>query len=53
METEKINQKKEDFKKTLDDLLERVEKEEENLKRLQEKFNEQKKEIKKFLSWMG
>jgi hypothetical protein len=54
METEKIeNQKKQSFEKTLDELLERLEKDEENLKQLQEKFNKQKKEIRKWLSLMG
>jgi len=56
METEKIenwNQKKENFKKTLDDLLYSVEKDEELLKELQEKFARQKKQIRKWLCLMG
>jgi len=56
METEKIenwDEKKGNFKKTLDELLERVKKEEEVAKQLQAKFNKQKKEIRKWLSWMG
>lgn len=54
METEKIeNQKKENLKNSLDELLERLEKEEEALKQLQGKFNKQKKEIRKWLSLMG
>ena len=47
------NQQKEDFKGILDDFLERIEEEEERLKELQVKFGKQKKEIRKWLSWMG
>ena len=56
MENEKIenwSQNKENFKKTLDDMLREVETQEELLKTLQEKFGKQKKEIRKWLSWMG
>jgi hypothetical protein len=56
METETIenwDQKKEDLKQTLDDMLRIMEKEEEHLKELQEKFKKQRKEIRKWLSWMG
>jgi len=56
METERIenlDQKKENFKKTLDDMLHEVETQEELLKTLQEKFSKQKKEIRRWLSWMG
>jgi hypothetical protein len=56
METEKIenlNEKKEEFKQTLADMLSTIEKEEEHLKELQEKFKKQRKEIRKWLSWMG
>ncbi|HEX5150241.1 MAG TPA: hypothetical protein VFW07_02270 [Parafilimonas sp.] len=56
METERsenLNQKKESFKRTLDDMLHEVETQEELLKALQEKFSKQKKEIRKWLSWMG
>lgn len=56
METEKIenyDQKKEIFRKTLDDMLYRVEQEEQLLKQLHERFAKQKKEIRKWLSWMG
>jgi len=57
METEKIEnydqKKKESLKKTLDDLLYQLEQDEQLLKQLQEKFNKQKKEIRKWLHWMG
>lgn len=56
METEEIEvhgQTKDSLRKTLDDMLHRVEQEEELLKQLQEKFAKQKKEIRKWLSWMG
>ena len=51
--SENLNQKKEDFKKTLDDMLQEMEAQEELLKTLQEKFSKHKKEIRKWLSWMG
>ncbi len=56
METESVknlDEKKETFRKSLDGLLDEVEKEEELLKALQEKFSKQKKEIRKWLSLMG
>ena len=56
METEKSElwiQKKENFKQTLDDMLSTVEKQEELLQQLQEKFKKRKKEIRKWLSLMG
>jgi len=57
METEKNEnydqKKKESLKKTLDELLYQLEQDEQLLKQLQEKFNKQKKEIRKWLHWMG
>jgi len=56
METERIenlNQKKEELKRTLDDMLHEVETQEELLKALQGKFSKQRKEIRRWLSWMG
>ena len=56
METERIenlNQKKEELKRTLDDMLHEVETQEELLKALQAKFSKQRKEIRRWLSWMG
>lgn len=56
METDKIenlDQNKEGLKKTLDELLYQLEQDEQLLKQLQEKFQKQKKEIRKWLSWMG
>jgi hypothetical protein len=56
METETIetwDQKKEDLKQTLDEMLFAMEREEEHLRELQEKFKKQKKEIRKWLSLMG
>jgi hypothetical protein len=56
METEKIkndDEKKESLKKTLDELLYQLEQDEQLLKQLQEKFAKQKKEIRKWLHWMG
>ena len=56
MKTEDIknlDQKKDDVNKILDDLLDRVTKEEEVLKELQIRFRKQRKEIRKWLSLMG
>lgn len=50
---ENTNQKKEAFKKDMSVLLSELEEQEEILKALQEKFGKQKKEIQKWLSWMG
>ena len=49
----KEDQKKEAFRTSLDDMLDELNKQEEALKALQEKFRKQKKEIRKWLSLMG
>lgn len=56
MEDEKIevaHEKKDSLKKYLDEMFDRVEEQEKLLKELQERFIKQKKEIRKWLSWMG